>query len=107
MTSCWHAGVCMPTSISACSDQTLLHSPLPDSTVRPRSVRGVCSSAQDHRDVAVGETIFRQGDPGNEMFGLVSGKIELRQGDTVIGTIEPNETFGEMAIISEAPRSLT
>jgi CRP-like cAMP-binding protein len=41
------------------------------------------------------------------MFGVVSGKVELRRGDEVVTTVGPSGTFGEMAIVSEAPRSLT
>ena len=71
------------------------------------SVRGVFVNASDRRDFAVGDEIFRKGDMGEEMFGVVSGKIELRFGDEVVATVDPSGTFGEMAIVSDAPRSLT
>ena len=71
------------------------------------SVRGVFVNASDHRDFAVGDEIFRKGDMGTEMFGVVSGKVELRFGDEVVATVGPSGTFGEMAIVSDAPRSLT
>ena len=41
------------------------------------------------------------------MFGVVTGQVELRRGDEVLATIGPSETFGEMAIIDDAPRALT
>jgi CRP/FNR family cyclic AMP-dependent transcriptional regulator len=71
------------------------------------TVKGLFVNATDHRDFATGETIFREGDQGDEMFGVVSGKVELRHGDEVVITLGPNSTFGEMAIISDSRRSLT
>ena len=62
------------------------------------SVRGVFVDTSDRRDFAVGDEIFRKGDVGEEMFGVVSGKIELRFGDEVVATVDPSGTFGEMAI---------
>ena len=41
------------------------------------------------------------------MFGVISGKVELRHGDEAIATVGPGGTFGEMAIIADSPRSLT
>lgn len=41
------------------------------------------------------------------MFGVVTGQIELRRGDQVLARVGPDETFGEMAIIDNVPRSLT
>ena len=63
-------------------------------------VRGVFVNASDHRDFSVDEQIFREGDMGSEMFGVVSGKVELRYGAEVVATVGPSETFGEMAIVS-------
>ena len=71
------------------------------------TVKGLFVNATDHREFAAGETIFREGDQGAEMFGVVSGTVELRHGDEVVITIGPDGTFGEMAIISDSPRSLT
>jgi CRP/FNR family cyclic AMP-dependent transcriptional regulator len=71
------------------------------------TVRGVFVNASDHRDLAAGDEIFREGAQGAEMFGVVSGSVELRRGGKVVATVGPSGTFGEMAIVSGAPRSLT
>ena len=71
------------------------------------TVRGLFNNASEPRSLAAGEVLFNEGDAGHEMFGVVSGAIELRRGDDVLFTLGPDETFGEMAIIDQSPRSLT
>ncbi len=64
-------------------------------------------NAKERRDLVPGEVFFKAGDTGDQMFGVVSGQIELRRGDQVLARVGPGETFGEMAIIDSAPRALT
>jgi CRP/FNR family cyclic AMP-dependent transcriptional regulator len=70
-------------------------------------MHGLFLNANDRRDLAPGEVFFTAGDSGDEMFGVVSGLIELRRDDQVLAQIGPGGTFGEMAIIDKAPRALT
>jgi len=69
--------------------------------------RDLFLNATDRRELSPGEVLFRAGDVGDEMFGVVSGQIELRRGDQVLGRAGPDETFGEMSLIDNVPRSLT
>jgi len=57
--------------------------------------------------VAAGETVFAQGDAGDQLYVVKSGLIEIRLGTQVVDTVGPNGIFGEMAIIERAPRSAT
>ncbi|MGC4111676.1 MAG: cyclic nucleotide-binding domain-containing protein [Nocardioides sp.] len=70
-------------------------------------IGAVFANAQEPREIAAGETIFAEGDTGHEMFGLIAGSVELRKGDHTVRVLEPGDTFGEMAIVSDRPRSLT
>ena len=57
--------------------------------------------------VAAGGNVFVKGDPGDCMYILQSGTIDMVIGDTVIETIGPNEALGFMSMIDEMPRSST
>jgi CRP/FNR family transcriptional regulator, cyclic AMP receptor protein len=70
-------------------------------------VTGLFKNAQRTVNVAAGSEVFREGDTGAEMYGVVSGEIELRANDRVIRTLGADDVFGEMAIVDSAPRSAT
>lgn len=59
------------------------------------------------RTFAPGEVIFAQGDPGESLFVVREGSVELKAGDTVVETVAAPGLFGEMALIEDEPRSLT
>ena len=70
-------------------------------------VEGVFRGYRSTKSVAPGEVIFREGDHGDEMYGVLEGSVELRTGDELIATFGPDETFGEMAVVDDSPRSGT
>jgi CRP-like cAMP-binding protein len=70
-------------------------------------VTGLFNNAQRTVDYPAGAVVFAQGDSGNEMYGVVTGSIELRIGERVLRTLGPQDVFGEMAIVDGSPRSAT
>lgn len=56
-----------------------------------------------------GETIFDQGDPGDAMYVILSGSVELASGTGsdkyVLFRLNPGDFFGEAEIITDQPRS--
>lgn len=58
-----------------------------------------------------GENIVREGDTGNEMYIIQSGKVEVIKNtgkeDVVLATLEPKAFFGEMALFGDPHRSAT
>jgi CRP-like cAMP-binding protein len=61
---------------------------------------------------APGETVFRQGEPGHTLVGLVSGKIRIsvasQSGQELnLNLIEPGEFVGEIAFIDGGLRTAT
>jgi CRP-like cAMP-binding protein len=63
------------------------------------------------KELSKGTVLFREGDPGKEMYVLQSGKVAIskrvRDVEKVLATLGPGEFFGEMAIISNKPRNAT
>ncbi len=54
---------------------------------------------------AAGTVIFRRGDPGDEMFLITSGKVDIRDNAKTIATLGSRELFGELAVLDREPRS--
>jgi CRP/FNR family transcriptional regulator, cyclic AMP receptor protein len=61
----------------------------------------------DFRSYAAGDVIFREGELGDELFVVGSGKVQIRTGERVIETLGDHEMFGELALIDDGPRSAT
>ena len=57
------------------------------------------------RQVDAGEKIFLEHETGNEMFVVVSGRIDVLTFGRVLEQVGPGGIFGEMALIDEGPRS--
>ncbi|MGO8905768.1 MAG: FAD-dependent oxidoreductase [Solirubrobacteraceae bacterium] len=58
-----------------------------------------------------GETVFNEGDTGDSLFMILSGRVEVRKRfgarPQLVGTLGPGEYFGEMALLGRRPRSAT
>jgi CRP-like cAMP-binding protein len=63
------------------------------------------------RTYSAGQILFREGDEGNDMYVIHSGRVQLtrRVGgqDTVVALLPAGEFLGEMSIINNRPRSAT
>ncbi len=61
------------------------------------------------KDAVAGEIIFREGDVGDALYVIVSGKVSIfvtQGGNTIeLATLAEKSFFGEMALVSEQPRS--
>jgi len=66
----------------------------------------------DELKVPEGHTLFQAGDPGDSLFIMQSGQIELFIKDTagqkiVLTTAQPGDMFGELAMLDTGPRTAT
>jgi CRP/FNR family cyclic AMP-dependent transcriptional regulator len=56
-----------------------------------------------------GNVLFREGEPGNEMYVVQAGKVNItktvRETEKILATLGAGEFFGEMSILNNKPRS--
>jgi CRP-like cAMP-binding protein len=55
--------------------------------------------------ILAGTTIFRAGDPGDAMYVVQQGEVDIIVSGTVVATVGPDGMFGEMALLDREPRS--
>ena len=73
------------------------------SDLTPIDLKHIATIA-DERVFHAGELIARQGDPGDELFIIVSGKVIVREGAADRSERTVGEVVGEMSIITQEPR---
>ena len=64
------------------------------------------------RDLAKGEVIFSEGEPGDQMYVIVEGKVKLGQTssdgrESLLGVLGPGEMFGELSLFDPGLRTST
>jgi PPM family protein phosphatase len=58
-------------------------------------------------DYGPGEDIMKEGEPGDDLYILLRGRVRLHKGGAFITTLLPGAHLGEMALIDRSPRSVT
>jgi len=74
--------------------------------------RKALANVIDSTTLKDGETLFHAGEPGDALYIVRSGEIELYIKDTagqriVLNTARPGDFFGELALLDEGPRTAT
>lgn len=63
------------------------------------------------KQLNTGEVIFKDGDPGDEMYLIKSGKIRISKPagevEKTLAVLKEGDFFGEMSVIDGSPRSAT
>jgi serine/threonine protein phosphatase PrpC/CRP-like cAMP-binding protein len=59
------------------------------------------------RELVAGQTIFNDGDPGEDMYVVLKGTVRLHKKDATIAELKKGAHFGEMALVDRTPRSLS
>lgn len=61
----------------------------------------------DLQTLSAGQTLFKEGEPGELMYVLMSGTAEIIVNGRVVETAEAGAIIGEMGMIDEGARSAT
>lgn len=68
--------------------------------------------ATSTRHLDEGEILFRKGDPGRQLYGVVEGRLKIYSSgsdgkEVVFGLSDPGDVTGEIALLDAEPRSAT
>ncbi len=61
----------------------------------------------DDVEVPAGKVLMQQGETGQEMFVIVSGRVSVERNGTKITERGPGSALGEISLLSEGPRTAT
>ncbi|WP_235487882.1 cyclic nucleotide-binding domain-containing protein, partial [Frankia sp. AvcI1] len=66
----------------------------------------------DRQDVTRGDVLFREGDVGDRVFVVLSGKVKIgRQSadgrENLLSVMGPGDLFGELSLFDPGPRTAT
>jgi CRP-like cAMP-binding protein len=65
---------------------------------------------RSQRQLAAGEVLFRKGDPGDALYGVIKGRLRIHTlgadgRDALLNVVGPGDLFGEIALIDGLPRT--
>jgi putative ABC transport system ATP-binding protein len=75
-------------------------------SLTPRQLTDVAEK-MTKRHFASGDTIVREGEPGEEFFLVSEGAVEVDRANQEVARLGPGDFFGEVALISGEPRNAT
>src|SRR5436190_6070964 len=91
----------VPTARIELLQANAIFAPLPPSTIEHLAVKlGPVA-------VAAGGTVFRQGDHGDGFYVVEDGRCEIAIDGEKVADAWPGETFGEIALLRDVPRTAT
>ena len=97
-------GEVTPDAIATCVAESLLFQLLPEAD------RSVIAAALEPESHAAGAVIIREGDPGDKLYLLHRGEVEVTRAlpngrEDRVASLLPGDVFGEIALLNGSPRT--
>ena len=67
----------------------------------------VLANETDEVSFRSGETIVREGDPGETLYVVLEGEGRVTRGGRRVGRVQPGDFFGELSALDGGPRTAT
>jgi len=64
-----------------------------------------CLGKSNIIECGAGDRVLKKGGVARNIFVVLDGTLEVRDGETVVAVLSPGDVFGEMAFLLERPRS--
>jgi MFS family permease len=78
-----------------------IFAPLPGSTLEQ------LAAALEEVPTPAGEEIVRQGEPGDRFYLIKNGTLDVYVDGKLVQSLEPGDSFGEIALLRDVPRTAT
>ncbi len=65
------------------------------------------SKPEEYQSFIIGQAIFREGDPGDSLYIVAEGQVDIVKGGQTLETVGSGGMLGEFALIDDKPRSAT
>jgi len=86
-------------------EKVLILKTVPMFSQTPDNVLVDVANLLEQVDVSENETIFREGDVGDNMYVILDGKVRVHNDEHLVNYLGEREVFGEMALLDPEPRS--
>ena len=73
----------------------------------PETILAELAPLMQEEEVEQGTVIFEENEPGDCMYIILSGQIQIHKGKTNLAVLQEKEVFGELSLLDAETRSAT